>query len=104
MTDIFDIALVGIFRTPGIGSLATYTPVTGSVVLGIYVNYEQQTQLQGGLDGGVMMIAPTIEYILLDLAGVVAKQGDTFTIGSDVYTVAGQVSNDGKTAMVRVDE
>jgi len=103
MTDIFDTALTNIFQTPGIGSLATYTPVSGAAVSGIYVSYEQETQLQGGLDGGVMQIAPTIEYILLDLAGAVAKQGDTFTIGTDVYTVAAQVSNDGKTAMVKVE-
>ncbi|MGB5217114.1 MAG: hypothetical protein WBN66_02330 [Smithella sp.] len=103
MTDIFDIALANIFQTPGIGSLATYTPVTGPAVPEIYVSYVQETQLQGGLDGGVIQIAPTIEYILSDLNGAIAKQGDTFTIGTDVYSVAAQVSNDGKTAMVKVE-
>lgn len=95
----FDAAIARIFRR--LGSLATFTPVTGPAVADIYVHYEQESQIQGGLDGGVVRISPTVEYLLSDL-GVTARNGDKFTIGSTVYAVGEQVSNDGFTAMVTV--
>lgn len=95
----FNTAISRIFAR--LGSLATYTPVSGPVVDGIYVVYEQQSEIQAQMESGVIQIAPTIEYIIDDL-GLTAKSGDTFTIGSTVYTAGAQVSNDGITAMVMV--
>lgn len=95
----FDTAISRIFSK--LGTLATFTPVSGPVVSGIYVNFENQTQLQGGVDGNVMQVASTIEYILDDL-GVTARNGDVFTVDGTAYTVGEMVSNDGFTAMVTV--
>lgn len=98
MTDVFDTAIARIFTK--IGSEATFTPASGSSVSGIYVNLELDSQLQG-MEGGVVRIMPTIEYIINDL-GREAAEGETFTVSGTVYTVCERVAYDGKTAMVAV--
>ena len=99
MTDSFERASARILQR--IGSSATFTPATGDPIAGIYVNHVQESAVQSGIDAGMVRLETTIEYLLSDI-GRRAASGETFTIGSTVYTVYEQVSNDGYTAMVTV--
>lgn len=96
---VFETAAARILKR--IGSSATFTPAAGDPVSGIYVDYVQESAVQSGLDAGMVKIEPTIEYLLSDI-GRRAVKGETFTIGSTIYTVCEQVSNDGVTATVTV--
>ena len=99
MTDIFETSSAKILQK--IGKPATFTPATGDPIGDIYVDYVQESAIQSGMDAGMVRLESTIEYLLSDI-GRRAANGETFTIGSNTYTVCEQVSNDGYTAMVTV--
>ena len=98
MTDVFDTALIDIFSA--LGSEAVFTPSSGDAVT-LYVNKDQAIGTQGGLDAGRVIVEDTIEYIIADI-GREAVKGETFTIGSAIYTMCETVNNDGKTVLVTV--
>jgi len=79
-----------------LGETATYTPGDGgAAVSGVRVNLEDEVEGQpDGFGGAAWTSVRTVEC-LLDELGQAPVDGDTFTIGTTVWTVGRIVENDG---------
>jgi len=81
---------------------ATYTPSTGPAVTGVKIMIEKSALLEpGGFISSVSAQGIIIEAAL-DNLGKEPDRGETFTVGSTVYTVLAVQDNDGHTARVHV--
>ena len=99
MSDVFADMVADVFAT--LGTAAVFTPAAGSEV-SLYVNVEtEHFSDPGGYQAQVAGTVTEIEYIISDI-GRVAVIGETFTIGSTVYTIQQEIENDGLTAKVIV--
>jgi len=96
---VFDKALADIFSIRG--TAAIFTPAEGDP-LSCRVLIERDTDLQpGGYEAQAWGRGTTLEY-RLDEVGKEADRGETFTVGSDVWTVRKVEENDGLTVKVVV--
>ena len=99
MAEPFDSMVADVFAT--LGTAAVFNPAAGSEV-SLYVNVETEHFADpGGYQAQVAGTVTEIEYIISDI-GRVAVIGETFTIGSTVYTIQQEIENDGLTAKVIV--
>lgn len=95
MTDPFAQAVADIFNT-AVGVDATFTPA-GGVVIPCRVILERSVLMQPtSMDAQVYERGTTIEAQLVEITNE-PNRGDTFTIGSETFTVQSIEENDGIT-------
>lgn len=91
--EIFLSALRDIYDS-AVGADAVYAPLSGaSVSCRVILNRSVVLQ-PAGMEAQVVEYGTTIEAIIIDL-GKIPERGETFTIGSEVFTVQAISRNDG---------
>ena len=86
-----------------IGVIATYQKLAGGDPISLYVDPDVELVfLPDDLRATVAVDAKIMELLNEDIAPDTPQRGDTITISSVVYTVQGEIANDGATTQVSV--